>query len=251
MKNRHKILSILLLIVALSASTEALRVKCDFRTQTWTFGNAYTCTGSVLDNKDEETLEIANPEDHLPGLNNSHIGGLFFRNQYVNKIPLNIGWRFRNLRGLEFDNCNITDLRSSQLERLTNLIHFAIPRNRVRKIPGRYFRFTVKLQWVYLHNNQLSNAGLNVLKSLRELRGIYLANNGCINDNAVMDSRRNFHIMHSLMRNCSPDLDDFVRDTEESECTFTDNTSNENPPKSSSSKKTKESLLDEFWGFRE
>lgn len=183
-------------------------------------------------------------------MTNDAVEGLFFRNQWVTEMPLNIGWRFRNLKGFECDNCNLTRVRSSHLERLTNLVHLALPHNRIKKIPGNYFRFTVNLEWVYLHNNQIANSGLNVLKNLKKLRGFYMANNGCISDNAVFERSKFLSMMHNMVKKCTPELDDFVTDTENSECTFPEESSNENPPKDSSTsekKNTKEQFYDGFY----
>jgi hypothetical protein len=222
------------------AQSTALRVNCDFRNATWTFSTAYTCFGDVIDNNNQEILEVVNENQHQPGMTNDNVEGFFIRNQPVSHLPLNLGWKFRALKGFECDNCNLTNVRSSHLERLTNLIHLALPRNRIKKLPGNFFRFTINLQWVYFHNNELASAGLNVLKNLRSLRGFYLANNGCVSDNAVQERGRFLSIMHSLVSKCTPDLDDFVTDTENTECTFTEETSNENPPKDSSSSSTSE-----------
>lgn len=125
------------------------------------------------------------------------------------------------------------------MERLGGLIHLGLPRNRIRKIPSNFFRFTVELQWVYFHNNQMNNAGLNFMKVLKKLRGIYFANNGCMNDNAVFERSRFLNIMFNLMRRCPPEEEDFNNDTDNTECEFPrDETSNENPPDSSCSKKS-------------
>ncbi|KAG5667374.1 hypothetical protein PVAND_015356 [Polypedilum vanderplanki] len=213
----------------------ALRVECDFRIATWTFGEAYSCFGSIKDNVNQEILEIVNEDKHLPGKNNTDVEGFYIKDQPVTHLPLNIGWRFRNLKGLEFDNCNITTIRSSHLERLSNLIHLAMPKNRIRKIPANFFRFAVNLQWVYFHSNQIANTGLNVLKNLKKLRGFYMVNNGCVSDNAILERSKFLTMMHSMVSKCTPDLEDFVTDTENTECTFPEETSNENPPQDSSS----------------
>ncbi|CAH1734391.1 unnamed protein product [Chironomus riparius] len=246
----QKLLCTLLIIAAFSASSNALRIRCDFQNMTWTFGNAYTCLGNVIDNVDEEVLEIENDGMHPCPFNNSDVWGLFIRNQNVTNLPLDIGWKFPNLRGLECDNCNLISLRSSMLERLTNLLHFAVPRNRIRNLPGNMFRFTINLEWVYLHGNQISNAGFNVLKVLRRLQGIFLAGNGCISRNAMFDNNAVFGIMHSLATGCPPTLDDFIRDTENSECTYKDEDTSHSRRKGSSEEKSKR-LAEELVGWRD
>lgn len=230
-------LKLVILVAALAASSSALRINCDFKNITWTFGNGYSCElRNIIDNSDPNTLVINNTAEHRVGFSNNNVLGFLMKNIDIKELPRNIGWRFRALQGLECENCGIERLRSSVLERLSGLTHLALQRNKIKKIPGNFFRFTIELQWVYFHNNQLNNAGLNFMKVLKKLRGIYFANNGCMSDNAVFERSRFLNIMFNMMRRCPPDEEDFNNDVDNTECNFpSENTSNEKPPKSSSS----------------
>lgn len=229
--------SFILIIAFIASSTSALRINCNFKNVTWTFGDGYTCDlKNVIDNNDPTTLIINNTAEHRTGFGNNDVLGFLMKNVNLRELPSNIGWRFRFLKGFECDNCGIERIRSSNLERLTDLLHLALPRNKIKKIPSNFFRFSIELQWVYFHNNQISNAGLNFMKILKKIRGIYFANNGCMSDNAVFERSRFLNIMFNLMRRCPPEEEDFNNDTENTECEFpADETSNEKPPKSSSS----------------
>lgn len=221
----------------MAASSSALRINCDFKNITWTFGNGYSCElKTVIDNSDPSTLVINNTAEHSDGFNNDDVLGFLIKDKDIKELPNNIGWRFRALKGFECENCGVERLRSSVLERLSDLVHLALPRNKIKKIPSNFFRFTLELQWVYFHNNQLNNAGLNFMKVLKKVRGIYFVNNGCISDNAVFERSRFLNVMFNMMRRCPPEEEDFNDDTENTECNFpSEETSNEKPPKSSSS----------------
>lgn len=239
-----------LLLTALMVSVTPLDLKCLFKNVQTDFGNVFTCLGEEViepcpcnqNSTTSEELNIANPEDIPDGKTEEDLEYLYVKDLNITNFPKRLWKKFWKLKGIEFDGTNISDLRSSYFQGLDFLLHVSFPRNKIKKLPGRLFRWNFNIRWVKFEGNlELKNIGFNLFKHLRWLRRVNFAGAGCV-DADEQDTTLFTQLASKLFGTCPPDPDDMASDMEIMECTF-DNS--KDSKESGSKEKSKEIVEDE------
>jgi hypothetical protein len=219
------VLSIFLLIVAFTASTNAIDVRCNFMRAVFGGSNILTCFVEAVResigcaNPDEIT--IVNPGDLPSGSIISDVEGIFSRNIEWPRFPINLYKQFPRLRAIEFDNAGLRSIRSTHLINLNVLVHVSLQRNRFVRLQGRLFRFNRNLRSVRFHGNIfLINIGFNIFGNLPYLRDVDFDGIGCGRDKILRGNGDFSRIASRLMRACPPDEDDLADDLDGMQCDF-------------------------------
>ncbi|CAG9810891.1 unnamed protein product [Chironomus riparius] len=224
-------------VVAFTASTNAIDVRCNFMRAMFGGSNILTCFVEAVResigcaNPDEIT--IVNPGDLPSGNVISDVEGIFSRNIEWPRFPINLYKQFPRLRAIEFDNAGLRSIRSTHFINLNVLVHVSFQRNRFVRLQGRLFRFTRNLRSIRFHGNIfIINVGFNIFGNLPYLRDVNFDGIGCGRDKILSGTGDFSRIASRLMRACPPDEDDLTDDLDGMQCDF--DTSKES--KSSSSR---------------
>lgn len=115
-------------------------------------------------------------------------------------------------------------MRSSFFEGLDFLLSVKFPRNKLKKLPGRLFRWNFNIRWISFEANiELKNVGFNLFKHLRWLRKVNFKNDICGSEptEAVGSDNSVFvQLAQLLWASCPPDPDDMAKDMENMQCEF-------------------------------
>ncbi|XP_070507807.1 uncharacterized protein [Chironomus tepperi] len=230
-----KKLSILLLLVAFTASTNAIDVRCNFMRAVFGGSNILTCfVESVFDSWiGSEEMNIVNLCDLPANTTISDVEGIFSRNVQWPRFPINLYKKFPRLRAIEFDNAGLRSIRSTHFINLNLLVHVSMQRNRFVRLQGRLFRFTRNLRTIRFHGNIfIINIGFNIFGNLPNLREVDFDGIGCGAGKILSGTGDFSRIASRLMRACPPDEDDLTDDLDGMQCDF--DTSKESKSSSSS-----------------
>lgn len=212
-----------------------LKLRCLFKNFTTDFGDAFGCEGEEIvepvpcdvGTPEEEELTIANPEDIPEGKEEEDLEYLYVKDLNVTEFPRRLRKKFWKLKGIEFDGCNIGDLRSSFFEGLDFLMSIKFPKNKLKKLQGRLFRWNFNIRWIEFGGNQdLKNVGFNLFKHLRWLRKVDLTGGDCASDPAELVNGNTTvftELAQKLWKKCPADPEDMAEDMENMTCEF-DNT---------------------------
>lgn len=202
-------------------------ILCKFGDKLTEFGNIFGCDAENVTETlpcdrdfDPDELQIINPGDLPPGKTEEDLEGIFVKNIPMRRFPKNLFKKFWKLKVLDFDNCNLDSLRSSNFFGLDFLLSVSFKNNKLKKLPGRLFRNNRWLRkFEFGGNRDLLNIGFNLFSHLRYLRNINLENLGCgsfTETNPTLFGQ----LASKLFRECEPDPDEMANDMENMECTF-------------------------------
>lgn len=220
-------------MTALVVTVTPLDLKCAFKYVLTDFGNVLTCLGEEIieplpcdtNTTTSEELNIVNPEDIPDGKTEEDLEYLYVRDLNVTDFPRRLRKKFWKLKGIEFDGCNIGELRSSFFEGLDFLMSVKFPKNKLKKLPGRLFRWNFNIRWIeFGGNSELKNVGFNLFKHLRWLRKIDFSGGGCgesaAAELAAGDTSAFIALAQSLWMECPADPEDMAEDMNNMNCEF-------------------------------
>lgn len=220
-----KTLSVILLIVAITASTNAIDVQCNFMRAVFGGSNILTCFAMNVRESigcaDPDEINIVNPGDLPANTTESDVEGIFSRNINWPRFPINLHKKFPRLRAIELDNAGLRSIRSTHLIHLNFLVHVSLQRNRFIRLQGRLFRFTRNIRTVNFHGNIfIINIGFNIFGNLPYLREVDFDGIGCGAGKILSGTGDFSRIASRLMRACPPDEDDLTDDLDGMKCDF-------------------------------
>lgn len=199
---------------------------CKFETVQTEFGNIFGCNVENVtetlpcDDLDPDEAQIKNPKDLPPGKKEDDIEAFWGKNKKMRKFPKNLWKKFWKLKILDFDDCDLDNLRSSNFWGLDFLLSVKFKNNKFKKLSGRLFRNNRWLRkFDFGGNRDLKNVGFNLFSHLRYLQNLDFGNIGCgsfsSNDPSIFGQ-----IAQRLFGDCPPDPDDMANDMENMECEF-------------------------------
>lgn len=220
-------------MTALVVTVTPLGLKCDFKDVLTDFGSVFACLGKEVvppvpcdaNSTINEELIIANPEDIPEGKTEEDLEYLYVKDLNVTDFPRRLRKKFWKLKGIEFDGCNIGELRSSFFEGLDFLMSVKFPKNKLKKLPGRLFRWNFNIRWIEFGGNaELKNVGFNLFKHLRWLRKVDFSSGGCGDSSLAElvggDTSVFNGLAQLLWKDCPADPEDMAKDMETMQCEF-------------------------------
>jgi len=181
-----KMLLPLIAIVAVVAfgRSSALILDCTYGDSSFDIADIYTCSARLLHTGEEEIILYVAGR-HWDNYTLDDVRGLEIRNEFIEKIPVNIHQFFPNLLVLEISGSSINEVTYERLAPHPNLVLLALQGNAISEIDGNVFRDLTNLQLVNLSQNQLLHVGFELLDSLVNLQLIFMNDNPCIDQNAT------------------------------------------------------------------
>lgn len=116
---------------------------------------------------------------HQLGKTHKDVDYLEIFNQHLPFIPNNLSF-FKNLKGLEFYNSNLTTISAGDLQPFPQLLLFLANNNRLVSIDGDLFKHTPLLRWISFSYNQIHHVGHDLVKNLNHLESLWFNNNPCV-----------------------------------------------------------------------
>lgn len=179
-------LSLLQLTFVFIAETRAaVEFTCDFGMATYaTIGSVYYCDAEVTIAGESKLLESVEGT-HEDEMANEDVEYLRIWTQNLPFIPGDIDNFFKNIKGLDFFDSNLTTISAEDLKQFPNLLLFGAERNKLVSLDGNLFKHTPLLRWISFQSNQIQHVGQNLVEGLINLEELNFANNPCVDVNAV------------------------------------------------------------------
>ncbi|XP_070507806.1 uncharacterized protein [Chironomus tepperi] len=232
---------ILILLLAISASTNAIDVNCNFMKAVFGGSNILTCFANKVEESinspEPDEINIVNKCDLPDNTTLEDVEGIYSKGIEWPRFPINLWKKLPKLKAIEMDGAGLENLRSTYFFNLTGLVHLGFPRNKFTQLQGRLFRHCPGLKWIRFNDNpDLVNIGFNLFGNLPYLKEINFGGIGCGEPDDTMkstDSSMFSKIASRFLRACPPDEEDLADDMENMECTFKTDTESESKPKGS------------------
>lgn len=155
----------------------SLGVNCRYDlSDFWSFDESYRCY--VLSIDTPENAVITNlTGTHMTNKANHH--EIFFHCATENLLffPIGLEKIYKNLIGFHIINCEITEIKQSDLKMYTKLKYLAIRGNKIEYLEDDIFKYNVNLEVIDFENNDIIRIGLQVFKHLKYLRSLDLSGN--------------------------------------------------------------------------
>jgi hypothetical protein len=199
-----QLLSACLIGFVLIAPSAALILDCSYSVlNMWRMMNLYTCTGRILLLGDREVITDVT-QNHMAGLNDSHVQSLSIQDPSLGFIPLGIGEFFVNLESLDMYSSNVEVILHEHLQGLRNLKQLRFNDNRVRIIDSNLFIDNPLMFAISFTNNPIRHVGANVFDATPGLTSLKFDGSACLNK-GVEDSRKNVtDLIYELFVYCPP-----------------------------------------------
>lgn len=189
--------------------TPAVRVKCEFMTQRWSaFGSSYSCDGSIesgetsyslIDTVGAHQMDSSGRKQRT----NENVVGLMVRFQPLSFFPKKIHNFFPNLKGMDFEGCQISSISSEDLKPFKHLEEIIFSGNKIREIPHDLFAHNKKLIKIDFEDNWVMHIGHDVFSHLQHVHVIDLRDNACTSV-ATQSHDEVLELIFELSVNCPP-----------------------------------------------
>lgn len=121
---------------------------------------------------------------------------------FVPKGFLNV---FPNMNGLQFRECEITNLTGNELDEYPNFLKWLISYSQITTVPGNLFANNPNLRIATFSNNGILRVGDGLADHLRNLEFLWFLNEGCISRTA--NSLQQVQQLIQDLRLYCPDVD--------------------------------------------
>lgn len=192
---------VLVVLLLLSVSTEALKINCEFSYLENCARNCYQC---VL-----HKLIITKPNQTVTGINGYHEMGESSTNvltlkafeQLVAYIPASLSQHFPFLSVLKIWSSGLRSLEQKDVRDLKYLTDLSVSGNRLETLNSDLFRFNQRLVKVEFTRNRLRHVGTNFFKPLKSLIVADFYQNDCISDGGRYNLEE---LSQRLRKKCQP-----------------------------------------------
>lgn len=202
-------MKLLLIILAIFATSRALTFNCEFRIAPYgDFPTVYSCDNAIISNIREGEVLTAVYGVHMRGKSNDDVKGFVTRNlPHLTFFPRAMENFFPNLEGISITHSNIHTLAGDELP-FPNLYFFDFSWNRnLERIGGNLFDTTPQMVLILFGENNIKFVGENFMSNLIYEDWLYLdfLQNYCINQfaNTVPNIQA---LIKNLRTNCT-DID--------------------------------------------
>lgn len=195
---------IILITVALFASSYALELECEFISREMNqLSETYACYMPQLSKIDESRSVTGVSGTHIPGKTNADVGLLFIRGETnLTYFPENIESFFPNLIAIGIDFCDIESLNGNEIEAFPNLVWFVLNFHpQLIRIPPNLFSNNPHIHSIWFSGNSINHIGQNLLSGLSELSWVSFLNNTCIHQIA-MERSEIASVIQTIEENC-------------------------------------------------
>lgn len=94
------------------------------------------------------------------GRNSSHVEGFYTKNcVHLDYFPQGISQFFPNIIALTFYQCGLSTLSGYELEEFPKLEYFNAYNNKIVRIPGNFFKPTLRMRYISFEYNQIEHVG--------------------------------------------------------------------------------------------
>lgn len=192
-----------LVFLGLLVVANGLWLECNFVfTNQGELGRTYTCLANIVSIGDERSVSEMYGE-HVDGQNDSSVHALLY-NQIINFTPRNISSFFPNLRVLQANSINSSELRREDLEGFKSLTSLRFANNNLREIDNDLFIKNPLLTSIYFEHNPIRHVAHNVFDSLTELNTLYMFNTSCTSKFAANNRSDVELLKFRLLLECPP-----------------------------------------------
>jgi hypothetical protein len=168
------------------SSASGIYISCKFYDDdTWSvIGNVYTCKVTPINFSENSTHITGVGGTHLSGKSNADVKmisfGYYGYLESLQKIPKGFLKHFPNFIGLYFYKCQISTLNGDELDEYPNLQYYEHKISNLTRIPGNFFKSTLKMKYIGFSFNKIQHVGANLLHHLKNLEQVYFYGNSCI-----------------------------------------------------------------------
>lgn len=142
-------------------------------------GNLYTCQPNVHASESGSVLEDVRG-NHLEVMSNRDVYSLYIFRQDLTFIPKDIGKFFPNLKGIYYQNSNLSTISSDDLKPFTQLLAFEVYLGNLVSLDGNLFQHNINLQYISFSSNKIEHIGHNLLGGLNQLQMADFSRNICV-----------------------------------------------------------------------
>jgi hypothetical protein len=166
--------------------TNGINIGCYFTSNSWGFGDLYTCQVTSLDYSGNST--------HVQSYNGTHIGNNSTANVQMisfesaecpqfnlTKFPRGFSSIFPNIVGLAFRNCAFDTLAGDELQEYPNLRVFRVWIGNLVRIPGNLFSSNPNMFYIDFDSNKIEHVGEGLLDNVQSSVQVDFSRNICIN----------------------------------------------------------------------
>lgn len=167
---------------------ESIKINCVFRDDMFDVYGCFVLNLTISSRDDRTITEISG--SHLRGRTNEDVKSFNSGFKNVNFFPLGITKIFPNLESFDFQNSNLLEIRSSDLEQFGgNLKQIWLSGNKIEFLEENLFKFNLNLEVIDLHTNKIAYIDDGTFAGFSKLKALNLNSNPCINrSEGVSDS---------------------------------------------------------------
>lgn len=185
---------ILLTILAVKLSVEALDIKCKTHRVEWMYVSDSSRVLACYD----ENLAVTSRESvtnvTLRGYSYDDVKIIGIAEQICHFIPQNFDNFMKNVEGLSISQSHLKEIKKDDFRQFPNIIELKFVKNDIKELDNDLFEYTPNLKFLSLDFNKIIVVGLNTFDNVPLIKGVYVKRNNCIDKRSDYQPETSFVI---------------------------------------------------------
>lgn len=129
-------------------------LNCQFKDDTYYFGNFYSCKVTSLDNTNNNMVINGHNGNHKSNRIDMDVKAIWMYDTNMKFIPENLGHLF-NLVVLCMSNTQLVEINAKSFQKMEELIELSLYNNKLTSVPSNAFTKLINLKSISLSSNQI------------------------------------------------------------------------------------------------
>lgn len=188
------------------SSVDGIFLECKYNFDRWptSMGTFYACDVKNLDVKIDDFTVKNVSSNHRRRYSNKNVISVDIHNQNCPIVPVGIAEFFPSIEAITIGESRLERITNKDLRPFKSLFALLITRNKLQSLAGDLFIYSPRIDYIDFSGNQIKTIGLDILKPLRKVRGIFLNKNVCIDMDYSDYSAENLAVVRQAMiRQCA------------------------------------------------